>query len=113
MKIEFSKLEDNIHLVTVSGDIDYRASSEIRSQIAEWLKSNPSNVMICLAEVHYIDSSGIAALVELQQTLRRAGGKLVLYALSESVRGVFELAKMHLFFTIAGTEEAALNTLKA
>ena len=54
-----------------------------------------------------MDSSGVATLVEAMQVARRGGGKLILCALQEKVRSVFEIARLDMVFTIvASTEEA-------
>ena len=94
-------------LIRVTGDIDYSRSPGLRLQLIELLAENPDRLVIDLTSVDYMDSSGVATLVETLQTQRKAKRKLVLCNLQPKVKGIFEISKLDTVFTIAENEEAA------
>jgi anti-sigma B factor antagonist len=60
--------------------------------------------------VDYVDSSGLATLVEVLKKLRAYGGKLKLASLSEKVKGLFEITKLTKLFDIASDETSAIGS---
>ena len=93
-------------LVTVTGEVDLSWSQQIRKQILDALAKAPT-VGVDLSQVSYIDSSGIAALVEGFQNARGKGQRFALIAASDSVRGVLELARLDRVFPMVESIEAA------
>jgi anti-sigma B factor antagonist len=95
-------------VVVLSGEVDLRHSPALRRALMElMLEKRP--VAVDLSGVEYIDSSGIAGLVEAYQMARRNGTRFALAAVSDPVRRVLQLARLDRVFTIAGTVEAALG----
>jgi anti-sigma B factor antagonist len=91
------------------GDIDLSRSPSLRVQIAEAQGSAPSKLIIDLCEVPYMDSSGVATLIEAMKEARQAGRKLVLCALQDRVKSIFEIARLDMVFTIVDTRDDALQ----
>jgi len=91
------------HIVQIRGDIDYSRSSELRVEIMGLLRSPAPRLVIDLAGVGYMDSSGVAVLVEALQVQRKRNQKLVLCNLQPKVKGIFEIARLHTVFTITAT----------
>jgi anti-sigma B factor antagonist len=91
------------HLVSLKGDIDYSRSSELRVELMGLLRTPVARLVIDLAGVGYMDSSGVAVLVEALQVQRKRNQKLVLCNLQPKVKGIFEIARLHTVFTITGT----------
>ncbi|MBU1895219.1 MAG: STAS domain-containing protein, partial [Candidatus Omnitrophica bacterium] len=58
----------------------------------------------------YIDSSGLATLVEILKSLNKQGGKLKLTNLSVKVKGLFEITKLTQLFDILDKEDEAINS---
>lgn len=87
-------------LVQIHGEIDYSRSSELRVQIMGLLQKPVSRLIIDLAGVNYMDSSGVAVLVEALQMQRKRNNKIVLCAMQPKVKGIFEIARLHTVFTI-------------
>lgn len=71
--------------------------------------SGESDFVVDLSGVTYIDSSGIASLVEALQETRRRGTHLALAAVSGSALRVFELARLDRVFSIYATVEEGLT----
>jgi anti-sigma B factor antagonist len=107
MKVEITTTKSDIgFLLTLKGDVDMNSSSDVRNALAEIFKqSSPvmKALLIDLSQVRYMDSSGIATLVECMQNCMKKGTRLRLCELSPSVRDVFELARLASVFEIFPT----------
>lgn len=101
-------LPDGLLLKPV-GDIDLGRAPALRRRISQHQQKKPSRLVIDLQEVPYMDSSGVATLVEAMQIARRHGGKLVLFGLQDRVRSIFEIARLQTIFTITDSRESALR----
>lgn len=87
-------------LVRVHGDVDYSRAPELRTKLLQVLKDNPTRLVIDLGDVSYMDSSGIATLVEAMGVQRKSNNKLVLCALQPRVRNILEIARLDSVFEI-------------
>ena len=95
----------------VSGDIDLASSPELRNVLLHELRENRSLHVICnLSNVNYIDSSGIASLVEALKASRDLGSHLVLFGLSPIAREVLHLSRLLKVFEIYDDEDQALRS---
>ena len=86
-------------IIAIAGEVDLSWSAEIRNAILDALGSG-ADVLVELSDVSYIDSSGIAALVEGYQTAKSKNQQFGLLAISSSVRAVLELARLDQVFPI-------------
>lgn len=94
-----------LQLVKVAGEVDLSWSQSIRKAVLDALGRAPA-VGVDLSAVTYIDSSGIAALVEGFQSARGKGQKFALVAASPQVRAVLQLARLDRVFPMVDTAEA-------
>jgi len=104
--IELQQIDDGT-LIRPSGDIDLSRAPAFRGHIAEVFQGKPMRVIIDLSDVPYMDSSGVATLVEAMQLATRGSAKLVLVGLQERVRSIFEIARLDTVFVIATDMDAA------
>jgi anti-sigma B factor antagonist len=95
-------------IVDVTGDIDMGTSPGLRKLLLDSLKSAP-RLVVNLGEVRYIDSSGIASLVEVLMKARNSQKRLVLFGLNKTVQEVLQLTRLTTVFEIRETEEEALQ----
>ena len=93
--------------VRPSGDVDLSGSPTLRLELRKAQTAKPGRLVIDLAGVPYMDSSGVATLVEAMQMARKNNTKLVLCALQDKVRSIFEIARLDTVFTIVSSAEAA------
>ena len=92
---------DDAHTqLQVKGDVTIHTSPQLRKALKPLLTAATKEVRVQLDGVGFMDSSGIATLVEGLQWARETGGRFVLSGLSETVRDVFELAKLDTVFEI-------------
>jgi len=96
-------------VVGVSGSVDIYSSPELRGELRVALKAKPDRVVVDLKDVSFVDSSGLATLIEALQGVNAYSGKLFLCNLNKAVQGVFELANLDTIFQIKETREAALD----
>jgi anti-sigma B factor antagonist len=95
----------------LAGDIDLANSPAMRKVLLTEIKEKHSRkVFLNLTNVRYIDSSGIASLVEGLKASRDTGARLILYGLSPAVREVMELSRLQKIFEIYPSEEQALSS---
>jgi len=98
-------------IVDVSGDIDLYNSPEVRKVLLAALREERApRVIVNLREVRYIDSSGVASLVEGLKVSRELGSRLVLLGLSQAVRDVLEPSRLNKVVEVCDTEEQALRS---
>jgi len=96
-------------VVHVEGDIDLKTSPELRSAILDLYENRgQERVILDLAGVNYIDSSGVASLVEGLQEAKKRKARFILSALNDSPRHVLELTRLTKVFEITKTVEEAL-----
>ena len=95
-------------VVDVEGDIDLSRSSSFQQSLLELVDQRPERIVINLADVPYMDSSGVASLVKLLSRARRNNLAVCLVALGPRVRSIFEITRLDSVFEIHATEEEAL-----
>ena len=93
------KTENNVMIITVSGEIDLENSGNLRQQVHEALDDNKA-VSVDMSAVNYIDSSGIAVLIESKQRAGEGSKEFKIVKPSEAVLSVLKLAKLVSFFEI-------------
>ncbi|MBT3352945.1 MAG: STAS domain-containing protein [Nitrospinaceae bacterium] len=110
MEIETQDL-GNGSLVRVSGEVDMSNSPTVRDSLMGLVKDKVPAIVVDLEAVSYMDSSGIATLVEGLQETTSYGGKFRIAGLSEKVKQVFELARLTDVFDIYADAEQAKEGL--
>ena len=96
-------------ILDITGDIDLAHSPAMRKALLLEIKEKKTaKVFLNLEKVRYIDSSGIASLVEGLKASRDMGSRLILYGLSKTVREVMELSRLQKIFEIHESEAQAL-----
>ena len=104
--------EKNINGVTVlviNGDIDLNSSPTMRQKFDELIKKNINKIIVNFQDVSYIDSSGLATVIEMLQRLKKNQGQLRLSNLSEKIKNLFEITKIDKLFQMYSDEEEALK----
>lgn len=96
-------------VLRVAGEVDLRSSPALREKLLELVEQKPARVVLDLAGVSYLDSSGVGTIVEFKRKLDRTRGSVILAALQPRVRSVLEITKLDRFFTIVQSLEEALR----
>jgi len=96
-------------LLVVDGQVDMHTSPELRRHLRGALDQRSNPVVADLSEVSFIDSSGLATLIEALQGVARYGGKLRLVGLAPAVKNLFQLSNLTSIFDIRDSREDALE----
>lgn len=98
-------------VVSPRGDIDLTGSPLLKVELKRLAVSvpPPSRVVVDLSAVSYMDSSGLATLVEALQASRKGNYKFAVCGLQPRVRAIFDIAKLAMVFTIVPTLDQALT----
>ena len=94
-------------VVSFSGDIDLQTSPDARKALLGVVGTGQP-ILVDLANVGYIDSSGVASLVECLQNAKKSGQQMVLVALSDGTMRVLQLARLDRVFTICDTVDEGI-----
>lgn len=108
MVVKASEL-DGVTIFQVSGEINISTSPELKKQ---YEKQPAKKLVIDLEKVGYIDSSGLATLVEMLKKTKSQGGALGLSGMSEKVKSLFEITKLDKLFLILPTQQEAVSRVK-
>jgi anti-sigma B factor antagonist len=104
-----SRQIDTVTIFDVTGDIDLANSPAVRKALLREVKEKRTpRVVMNLSKVRYIDSSGVASLVEGLKASRDVGSRFILFGLSTSAREVLQLSRLLKIFEVYDNEEQAL-----
>ena len=99
---------DRPHVLPLKGEIDLHVSPVVTASLDAMIEKKPERVVIDLSGVTYIDSAGLAALIQAMQKVEAYGGKFFLAGLQETVRSIFEISRLDQVFQIFPDTDAAL-----
>lgn len=101
--------EDGVQILRLKGEVDLMHSPALRKLLRQRLEAQCSVVIVDFTGVEYIDSSGLAVLIEYCRDARSHGGSLAVVGLNDRVRTIFDLVRAHELFSIFDTVEEARN----
>ena len=93
-------------------ELDASNVDELKREIAPLLQMS-DKLVIDLARLRFVDSSGLGALLSCLRQLSAKGGDLKLCGMSKQVRAAFELVRLHRIFDIFTTPDEAVRAFHA
>jgi anti-sigma B factor antagonist len=99
---------DRSNVLPLKGEIDLHVSPSVTASLNAMIEKKPKRLVVDLSGVTYIDSAGLAALIEAMQKVEGYGGKFLLAGLQETVRSIFEISRLDQVFQIFPDVDAAL-----
>lgn len=103
------KQEDNMVICYVSGEINIESISELRDVFKKIISDGMRRVILNFRHLDYIDSAGLASLIEFSKELKNIQGVLFLSDLSPKVSSLLAITKLESVFKIYETEDEALK----
>jgi anti-sigma B factor antagonist len=100
--------KDRPNVLPLEGEIDLHVSPNVAESLHAIIQKKPKRLVVDLARVSYIDSSGLAVLIEAMQNVNAYGGKFALAGLDDDVQAIFEIAKLDQVFRIFPDVDSAL-----
>jgi anti-sigma B factor antagonist len=91
-------MADSLKIIKPAGVLDGIQANELRHQVSELVAGGNNFVMLDLADVNFIDSSGLGFLIVALKMLRTAGGDLYLCSIAEPVRNLLTMTRMDRLF---------------
>ena len=101
---------ESIDIVKLPARLMMADASDARKQLKKIISRGNAQLILDLSAVEFIDSSGLAALVNSMQTARKHNGDVRLLGMSETVRALFELTQLLDVFEVFDDEDAAIAT---
>ena len=98
-------------VLELTGEIDLHSSGPLRSELKACSDAETPVLLIDFKRVGYIDSSGLAILIEYLKDAAKFGGKFALFGLEKKVATLFALVRLDQLFVIADDQEGALAGL--
>ena len=103
---------NGITVIDISGRITLGEGDVlVRDMIGNLLAKGQKRLLLNLAEVSYIDSSGIGALVGAYTATRKQGGELQLLKITNRVRNLLQITKLYTVFVVSDEEDEAIRSL--
>jgi len=96
------------NVLPLDGEIDLHVSPEVAKSLRAMIENKPKKVVVDLTKVTYLDSSGLAVLIEGMQNVQKYGGKFGLAGVQEDVKHVFDIARLDQVFEIYPDVDTAL-----
>jgi anti-sigma B factor antagonist len=102
---------DGVVVMDLSGRITLGEGSVVlRDAVRELLSKGNKKILANLADVNYIDSSGIGELVSAFTTVKNQGGELKLLNLTKKVHDLLQITKLYTVFDVKDNEAAAIQS---
>jgi len=102
---------DGVTILDLSGRITLgEGSVQLRDAVRDLLSKGQKHILLNLADVSYIDSSGIGELVSAFTTVRNQGGELKLLKLTKKVHDLLQITKLYTVFDVKEDEASAIGS---
>jgi anti-sigma B factor antagonist len=110
--MELNVLEkENVIIIQMSGKIvGGPDSAEINKQVTKAIEEKKVNVIIDLSGVELMNSSGLGILIQSNQLLKQAGGKLKLASVTEKIQSLFVITKLNTVFDTYDSVDKAIES---
>ncbi len=104
---------DGVSILDISGRITLgEGSVGLRDAVRKELDAGHKKILLNLADVSYMDSSGVGELTSAYSSVKHQGGEIKLVNLTKKVDGLMQITKLATVFDIASDESAAIASFK-
>ncbi|HEX4083909.1 MAG TPA: STAS domain-containing protein [Chthoniobacteraceae bacterium] len=97
------------NIIPLEGEIDLHESPNVREHLRPLIDAKAPRIYVDMTEVTYIDSSGLAVLIDAMQRIANYGGKFGLIGIRPAVRTVLEIARLDQIFRVYPDRDTALS----
>jgi anti-anti-sigma factor len=113
MKLEFSKLADDVSRIKLDGDLDITGVGEAETRFYAFCGGNPPRVLVDISGVGFVSSLGIRMLLQAIKTVSARGGRLVLLNPTKIVDSALDISGLGHYVVRGGEAEASAALLKS
>lgn len=105
-------VRENVLVVRLEGEIDHHEASQLRKEWQGYIQQEEIvHVILNLANVHFMDSSGIGVILGRYKEIMSKGGELVVCHVTAPVERLFAMAGLYKIMRVEQSEEQALLSL--
>jgi anti-sigma B factor antagonist len=113
---QFELFEDEVdertHVIAVSGEIHVSTAPEFSIRLNDAIGQGKTSVVLDLAEVSFIDSTGLSVLLNGLRRVTRRGGRMAIVCTNPTVLRLFEITRLDTTFEIVDSREAAVAAVR-
>lgn len=94
------KMESSVEdvLIKIMGEVDFTGTPNLREELHSFVSKTSGEVQVDLSELEYLDSSGLASLIELRRMLTKDGRSVKIIAVTEQVDRLLNLTQVKTLF---------------
>ncbi|MDQ7823823.1 MAG: STAS domain-containing protein [Candidatus Eremiobacteraeota bacterium] len=111
--VESKDIAENIHLVSLEGDIDFIVYPELKKQLLKLIESGKINMIVNLDKVNYIDSSGLGAITSAHLKVTSMGGNIKIVSPNSDINKIFDITGLSKVVKIYSDYNTALSSFNA
>jgi len=100
MKLRIEERWGKIYTICLEGDLDFSTSPKVREELSSLITRDTNRIVVGLSDVDYMDSSGLATLIDAQQRSKSSNIRFTLMGIGPSLEAVFDLANVKDIFEI-------------
>jgi anti-sigma B factor antagonist len=101
--------ENDVNIYKLNGRLDSNTSPALEKKLAVAIEDGATSMVIDFENLEYISSAGLRIILKTTKDLKRSEGNIVLCAMQDYVKEVFEIAGFDSFLPIVSTMKDALN----
>ncbi|UCC43330.1 MAG: STAS domain-containing protein [Candidatus Zixiibacteriota bacterium] len=102
----------SVMVLDLSGRLDLASGSALKEEVKKLFGQNRTYVHMNMAEVEFINSSGLGSLVSIMKEVRLLKGRFTLSNLASYVQEIFEITQLSHIFEVFPTEDEALASFQ-
>jgi anti-sigma B factor antagonist len=104
------EIVDDVSILNLSGRLDATCVSELKKTVQTMIDAGGLKILIDMANVDFVDSSGLGTLVTCLRSVTKAGGVFKITSLQENPRMLFETTRLDRVFDIHDDRNAAISS---
>lgn len=101
---------DGVNVLRLEGRLDASSAKDLKEKVGALAREKRLNLVIDMAAIDFIDSSGLGSLVSSLRSVNKLGGDIKIASLQDQVRAIFELTRLHRIFQIFNEREDAIKS---
>ncbi len=99
----------NAKIISVRGRMDAVSAPDFEKRLGDWMDEGETHFVVDLGELDYISSAGLRSFLVAAKKLKAKDGQILLAALQETVKEVFEISGFSSIIPIYDSVDAALS----
>lgn len=106
------EVKRDVLCIRLSGELDHHTAEELRAKVTDMIeKHRTHHIVLNLAELSFMDSSGLGVILGRYKHVKSLGGEMVVCAISPPVKRLFEMSGLFKIIRLEESEARALATL--